>query len=99
MRVDRVAVFFLPRNAELNEAFTWSEPYQEQIAVDALNRGTAIKTLTAGGPSVLGLLPTADAFCTYCPYFLPAVTDLTQACPGHTQTSAGTPPAAATPAA
>ena len=82
--VRRVAVMFLPRNGELREAYYWSEPYDEQVAVNALKRleGIAIAS-KALGPAVLPQLDTADAFCTMCPYFKARSTDLTVGCPGH----------------
>jgi hypothetical protein len=74
---------FLPRNGELREAVWWSEPYDEQIALDALARADGIHTLTAAlGHESLPLLGTADAFCRMCPYYLAGSTDLTQGCPG-----------------
>lgn len=42
-RVDHVAIAYLPRNAvSLDQAIWWHEPYDEQIATDALNRATGI---------------------------------------------------------
>lgn len=82
--VERVAVCFLPQNGELYDMHLWSEPYDEQVALDALSRAEGIASLTATlGRQALPLLPTADAFCQYCPYRMPAATDLTEACPGH----------------
>ena len=79
-----VAIYFLPQNGELSEAFTWHEPYDETVAVRALDRLTAITSLvSSAGAAALPLLPTAGAWCMYCPYFLPASTELTEACPGH----------------
>jgi hypothetical protein len=69
--VDAVMVAFLPRNAELRDAFHWSEPYQEDIAVAALNRanrvngavqvlGSEAYTLTNGDLTARGLGMLAD---------------------------------------
>lgn len=81
--VKNVAVMFLPRNGELREAYFWSEPYDEQIALDGISRATGIAlTVQALGDAALPLLPTADAFCTMCPFFKRGSTDLTQGCPG-----------------
>lgn len=42
-RIDHVAIAYLPRNAvSLDSAIWWSEPYDEQVAVDALDRATSI---------------------------------------------------------
>lgn len=81
--VKHVAVMFLPRNGELREAVWWSEPYDEQVALDALKRLEGIQlTVTAMGDNALRLLPTADAWCGLCPYHLRNSTDLTRGCPG-----------------
>lgn len=81
--VRRVAVMFLPRNGELKEAYWWSEPYDEQIAVDALARANAAHAVvTALGDRALPHLATADAFCRLCPYYLARSTDLAKGCPG-----------------
>ena len=81
--VNDVAVFFLPRNEELDGAVWWSEPYDEQVAVEALARveaiGLACKAL---GPAAAGVMKTADAYCGYCPHFRIDATNLTTACPG-----------------
>jgi hypothetical protein len=92
--VDHVAVMFLPQNGELRDAHYWTEPYDEQVALDALNRADGISTLVAAlGPRAAAALPTADAFCDYCPWYLAGATDPAEACRGHTPTDAtGTPP-------
>lgn len=91
-RVDNVAVFFLPRDRELDKAHFWHERYDEQVAIDALTRVEGIAQLvSAAGPAALPLLPTTEAWCRYCPHFLPASTDIPTACPGHP--AAGSNPA------
>lgn len=81
--VERVAIMFLPRQGELREAHWWSEPYDEQIALDAIARVDGIaRTTTALGDAALPLLPTAASYCTLCPYFKRGSTDLTRGCPG-----------------
>jgi hypothetical protein len=81
--VHRVMVAFLPRNGELDEAYIWHEAYNEQIAVDALNRLWGVKqAVDQLGTAALELLPTADAWCTHCSFFNLRSTDLTKGCPG-----------------
>lgn len=81
--VDTVAIAFLPRNAELDQAVWWSEPYDEQVAVAALARAEIIgMTSTALGPAVHSVMSTVDHNCGYCPWFTVGATDLTRACPG-----------------
>lgn len=84
--VDRVAVMFLPSAAELPDAVLWQEPYNPAIAEAAITRANTIHALVrAAGSAAAGALPTADAHCSYCPWFLPGATDLTEACPGHAE--------------
>jgi hypothetical protein len=84
--VDYVMVVFFPRNGELAETYTWWERYDEQVAVDALERATGIALATkALGTGALGHLATADAFCHKCPYFLANSTVLEVGCPGHAE--------------
>jgi hypothetical protein len=81
--VSRVMIAFLPRNGELDDHYIWREDYDEQVALDALQRvegvDTAVQTL---GPAALQLLPTDNHYCNTCPYFLHRSTDLTKGCPG-----------------
>lgn len=81
--VKRVAVMFLPRDGQLKDAYYWSEPYDEQIALDALARANAVHTaVTALGDGALPHLATADAFCALCPFYKANSTDLAAGCPG-----------------
>lgn len=81
--VDTVAVMFLPRTDELTKTYYWHEPYNEQIAVDALQRVDGIATaIDAVGLQALPLLPTADAYCHRCPWYRTGSTDLAGGCPG-----------------
>lgn len=84
--VDRVGVFFLPRDTPLrpDTVHFWTEPHDQGVAIDAFKRATDIDTLLRGlGPTTaLPLLPTADAYCAYCPWFQVGATDLAAACPG-----------------
>lgn len=87
--IDNVGIFYLPSNGELSDAYFWHEPYNEQIALDALaNADTVAALLTAFGTAkTLPILTTAPTFCAHCPWHCPGVTDLTEACPGHHETS------------
>ncbi|WP_242908697.1 hypothetical protein [Actinomadura terrae] len=88
MPVNFVAVMFLPRDRLLREAFMWSEPYDEQVALSALQRAEGITSMVrALGVGALPILPTADDYCSFCPHFLPASTEVEEACPGHPGTS------------
>jgi hypothetical protein len=90
--VSTVMIAFLPRNSPLSDAYIWSEPYDEQIAVDALQRLTGIKlTVDALGVKALPLLPTADAYCPHCPFFLANSDNLERGCPGDPASNVNKP--------
>ena len=85
---EHVAIVFLPRGGRIDGLHVWSEPYDPTVAVAALKRYQAIRSfhLTVdpeAHPDRWALLPTADAHCAYCPWFLPGSADLSQGCPGH----------------
>ena len=83
--VRSVGVIFLTRDGEFTDRYVWHEPYDEQVAVDALERASAIAlALEALGPEfTLPTLPTADAWCNYCPWFKANAPQIERACPGH----------------
>ena len=82
--VDRVAIAFLPRNGVLTDAYWWSEPWDEQVALDALKRLEGIQlAVNLLGPATPAAMSTADAYCTFCPFLRTESKDLTQGCPGH----------------
>lgn len=96
MRATHVAICFLPRNGDLKDAYLWHEPFDEQVAVDGLNRLGGVWTLLQlQGEQALGLIPTADQYCWNCPFYKAGSSDLSQGCPGHegatTQTSGQQP--------
>lgn len=56
--VEHVAVAFWQRGGRLSDLYVWTEPYQPQIALDAINRyRTIAEQATAIGPAILPLLP------------------------------------------
>ena len=83
-----VAIVFLPRGGRIDGLHVWAQPYDPATAITALKRYETIRAfhLTVNPethPGRWALLPTADAYCTYCPWFLPGSTDLGKGCPGH----------------
>lgn len=81
--VDHVAIMFLPQSGELHDAYYWTEPYDEQVALDGLNRADGIATLVAAlGPAAPPQLPAVEAHCGFCPWHKVDSADLTLACPG-----------------
>lgn len=86
LRPHQVAVVFLPAAGELGDAVTWREPFKPGLAFDAIDRANTIARLSRQlGPLAAANLPTADAHCSFCPWQLPAATELTEACPGHAE--------------
>lgn len=82
--VHHVAVYFLPRNQQWRQRYVWHEPYDPQVALDAVAKVDGIAKLTAAlGPAALPLLKTGDAFCRSCPWLRPGSTDLAGGCAGH----------------
>jgi hypothetical protein len=89
--VDVIMIAYLPSNGPLRDAHFWHEPYQPEIAHYALARANQTAALVyafkANAAAVAG---TADDYCTGCPWYMPAATDLTEACPGHPATGTAT---------
>lgn len=87
--VQHVALAVWSRTGFLKDAEWWTEPYNEQIVEDCLRRIDALRATTeALGTAALPLIPTADAHCKWCPFYLPGVTDATEACGGHVKEEA-----------
>lgn len=85
MDVRNVGIIFMTRDGEFTDRHVFSEPYDEQIAVTALTRASGIRlALDALGPDfTIPTLPTADAYCGYCPWHKPNSANLAVSCPGH----------------
>lgn len=86
--VERVAIVFLPRGGRIDQLHAWSEPYDYRVAVEAIQRYQTVRETLAhldveGHPERWAALPTADAHCPYCPWFLPGSGYLPSGCPGH----------------
>lgn len=92
--VERVGIAFWSRSGGLKDAFYWSEPYDEQVVETCLARIDNLTTATGAlGVAALPLLSTADAFCLYCPFHLPASTVIEDGCPGHAEAKTAAPAA------
>lgn len=94
--VSTVGICFFPRQGEFDEIYVWQDEFNQQLAEDALARlaGIAMVTSTAG-PAGLAILPTAEAWCKYCPFFKAGSTNPAVGCPGHPGSPVVTPPPAA----
>lgn len=83
--VRTVGIFFWTRDGSLSDRYLWHEPYDEAVAVAALDRATVTsQLLDALGPdTALGLWPAVDDHCQFCPAFRPGhAGPLSQECPG-----------------
>jgi hypothetical protein len=93
--VGNVHLGYLPVNGELGDAHWWSEPYDEAVAVEALDRASAIaRAGKALGYAAVGAVSSiAEDFCSGCEWFAPADPDPAAGrCPGALPEA---PPAAA----
>jgi hypothetical protein len=83
----RVVVVFVGRYHEL-KVHVWSEPYDRQVALDALARLDRIRQQLIdldpeANPERWSQIPTSDqATCRFCPWLKPGSTDLSAGCPG-----------------
>lgn len=92
--IDHVGIVAWSRSGQLKDSLFWTEPYDEARVEAALRRIDALRSTTAAlGRQALPLIPTTDAMCTWCPFYLPAVTDATEGCPGHAEAKTVAPAA------
>ena len=86
--VEYVALAFYPLGGFLSGMHTIVEPYNRQLAIDALHRFGNIQELVWGldpekNPETWSVIPASpSAGCTYCPWFLHGSIDLSKGCPG-----------------
>lgn len=86
--VREVALAFYPRGGLLSGLHVWSEPYNEQLALDALERSYNVLAVADAlgcdrAPENFRQLPKNPGHrCTYCPWFRPGP-DTGDGCPGH----------------
>jgi hypothetical protein len=93
--VNHVAIMGVPRGGFLSGTVVWTEPYDRQIALDALQRKDQVLELVAtldveANPSAWKLIPRDPGpACRYCPFFLPGSKDYSRGCPGHMEVLSG----------
>jgi hypothetical protein len=82
--VAAVGMLRLPRGSDnLDDGYWRYEPHDPERGRRALARAGAVaQTVEALGSAAIPLMPTAEQYCSSCPYFLPGATDLERACPG-----------------
>lgn len=67
--VNTVAFWFIGRDSEWSERLWWHEPYDEQVAIDALARATAVAQLVdaIGIEQTVSMYPQCDdRYCAWC---------------------------------
>jgi hypothetical protein len=78
-----VAILRVSPARELADHIFKVEPFDEQVAVDALTRvGGIARMVDAIGPAAAAALPPTEHHCRRCDWFAPGHTDLTTGCPG-----------------
>lgn len=89
--VEHVSVFYLPAAGPLSQSIFWSEPYDEQVCVDALDRVSRIKTAvyTRGTAALADLEPRDHHCASRCDWYKPESNDLALGCPGENVQSWG----------
>ena len=89
--VKQVGLAFLPTGGQISDMYLELHPYDEQIAIGALQRlDNVYELLTTidveANPAMWELIPKVPSRnCNYCPYFRPFSTDLAIACNGETE--------------
>lgn len=94
-KVEAVALAFYPLGGRLDGMHTIVEPYNRQLALDAIERiGNVERLINAIDPKVSPenfaenfiKIPKATSYlCIYCPWYLPNSTDVTVGCEGENQ--------------
>ena len=66
---EHVAVIFVPRDGDLRDTYLWTEPWQPQVAIDALNRLDALHAelrLLGLEEALKQYQPCTDTWCGWC---------------------------------
>jgi hypothetical protein len=89
--VKQVGLAFLPTGGQISDMYLELHPYDEQIAIGALQRLDNVYELLSTvdvekSPTMWAVIPAVPSRnCNYCPYFRPFSTDLSVACNGDTE--------------
>lgn len=69
--IERVGIVFLPRGGMLKDAVEWSEPYDDQLVTDALDRLDDLQACAdtfTDAPELIAELATNSDECFFCPF-------------------------------
>lgn len=78
---DDVAVVYFSRGGLLSGLHVWTEPYDELVAIAALERLEQV-TVAAAFVGLQSIEPTPGDACRWCPWHSPGSEDLAVGCPG-----------------
>ena len=87
--VEKVALAFYPLGGRLDGLYTIVEPYNRQLALDAIERLNDAQVLLwqldpEGNPQNWQLIPNnPTSACNYCPWYMPFSKELSVGCPGQ----------------
>lgn len=87
--VEKVALAFYPLGGRLDALYTIVEPYNRQMALDAIARLESTQVLLwqldpEANPKNWNLIPATPSYlCIYCPYYLPNSGNISAGCPGE----------------
>jgi hypothetical protein len=83
-QVKSVCIAFLPRSNFLRETTVWSEPFDEGVADQALQRAGLVRSLLAAGvqPHQLPATPGENLHCVWCPWLDEGKENNRASCPG-----------------
>lgn len=100
MDVRNVGIIFMTRDGEYTDRHVWHAPFQPNISEQAFARANSIDLAirSLGVDFTIPTLPTADAYCSYCPWFRKNANTSATACPGHPTTRANVMPITGGPA-
>lgn len=80
--VKAVRVVLLARSWKFDDSEEWTEPYDEALALEAIERYEKIKAYIEAGGDVLGVRATPSSKCWWCPFRQPGGPADANGCPG-----------------
>lgn len=82
--VRSVCIAMLPRSHYLRESYFWSEPFNESIADQALERAGLVRALVAAGtrPHQMPAHVDREVYCAWCPWYVKGAANNTTSCGG-----------------
>ena len=87
--VEWVAIAYWPAGGRLSDGpHVWLQRYDQTVVDVALAKLDTVRKLHARlGPALFAHLPTAEHYCTGCPFYSPHAVDPATSCAGHQETT------------